>query len=158
MSDDVRNIIVESILFNSQSRIEMSDDARYEPDGNATECGLIRFLQMNEYPVHNLVKKKGKRVLAIIPFDSIRKRELFAIRHPDNDDKVRIYLKGAPEKVFDLCSYEINKEGGTDAFEEEKQNELLASIVNREMGQKGERPFAYAYKDMDYDSFMVDFE
>jgi len=26
------------------------------------------------------------------------------------------------------------------------------------MAENGERPFAYAYKDMDYDSFMVDFE
>lgn len=42
--DRVIEIIQESILFNCDSRIEMSDNAYYEPVGNGTEVGLIKFL------------------------------------------------------------------------------------------------------------------
>jgi len=41
------------IIYNSGSRIEMSDDALYEPYGNGTEIGLLRFLTDNEISIHD---------------------------------------------------------------------------------------------------------
>jgi hypothetical protein len=34
----------------------MNDDAFYEPVGNGTEVGLIKFLQDAEIPVHEVIK------------------------------------------------------------------------------------------------------
>ena len=56
------------ILFNSTARIEMNDDAMYGPVGNSTECGMLKFLQLNDIPVHDDIKRKHHRVLAHIPF------------------------------------------------------------------------------------------
>lgn len=42
--DHVIDLISESILFNNDARIEMSDKAFYEAVGNGTEVGLIKFL------------------------------------------------------------------------------------------------------------------
>ena len=38
------DLIIESILFNCEARIEMSEDAHYIPVGNGTEISLIKFL------------------------------------------------------------------------------------------------------------------
>ena len=37
-------LIKESILFNTETRIEMDDNALYRPVGNGTEVGLVKFL------------------------------------------------------------------------------------------------------------------
>lgn len=42
--DNVIDLIEESILFNNDCRIEMNDEAFWEPIGNGTEVGLIKFL------------------------------------------------------------------------------------------------------------------
>jgi P-type Ca2+ transporter type 2C len=42
--DKVINLIEESILYNCDARIEMDDKGYYEPIGNGTEVGLIKFL------------------------------------------------------------------------------------------------------------------
>ncbi len=42
-----------------------------------------------------------------IPFGSNLKRMLVAVRHPDDDDLVRIYMKGAPEVVVTMCEKTI---------------------------------------------------
>lgn len=49
-------LIKESILYNSEARIEMDDKAYYVPVGNGTEVGLIKFLQDAEIPVHDQIK------------------------------------------------------------------------------------------------------
>ena len=38
------NLLIESILFNSDARIEMDDKAYYVPIGNPTDVGFIKFL------------------------------------------------------------------------------------------------------------------
>jgi len=56
------DLIVESIMYNNECRVEMSDKAFYEPVGNGTEVGLIKFLQEAEIPVHEVIKRKLGRV------------------------------------------------------------------------------------------------
>lgn len=56
------DLIVESIMYNNECRIEMSDKAFYVPVGNGTEVGLIKFLQEAEIPVHEVIKRKLGRV------------------------------------------------------------------------------------------------
>jgi hypothetical protein len=38
--------------MNCESRVEMSEDAKYVPEGNGTEVAMLRFLQNNGVPIH----------------------------------------------------------------------------------------------------------
>jgi len=96
--------IIESIVYNSQAHIEMTDNSFYLPIGNGTEVSLIKWLQDAEIPVHEVMAQKEGRVLAQVPFDSKMKRSIIAVQHPYLSDTVRIYVKGAPEIVLQNCT------------------------------------------------------
>jgi magnesium-transporting ATPase (P-type) len=96
--------LIESILFNSQAHIEMTDNSFYVPVGNGTEVSLIKWLQDAEIPVHEHIARKEGKVLAEVPFDSKLKRSIIAVQHPDMTDVVRVYIKGAPEIVLANCT------------------------------------------------------
>lgn len=55
-------LIIESILFNNDARIEMNDKAFYVPVGNSTDRCMINFLQDAEVPVHEAIKEKIGRI------------------------------------------------------------------------------------------------
>jgi len=54
----------------------MSIDARYTPEGNGTEVGMLRFLQQNDVPIHDrmIAKQRDGEHECSIPFGPIRKR------------------------------------------------------------------------------------
>ena len=51
----VVDIIKDCIIMNCDARIEMSEDANYEPQGNGTEVGMLKFLMQNGYPVQDML-------------------------------------------------------------------------------------------------------
>lgn len=108
--------IKESIIYNSQAHIEMTENSFYIPVGNGTEVSLINWLQNADIPVHEVMASKEGRVLAEVPFNSKLKRSITAIEHPDLQDTVRIYIKGAPEIVVENCKSHFKSE---DAHTEE---------------------------------------
>ena len=79
----------------------MTENSFYVPVGNGTEVSLIKWLQEAEIPVHEIMAQRdqGNLVMAQVPFNSQLKRSIIAVRHPSQVDTVRIYVKGAPEKV-----------------------------------------------------------
>lgn len=113
LDNDIIGKLKESIVFNSQAYIEMTENSFYEPTGNGTEVSLIKWLQEAEIPVHTVMSMKEGRVLAQVPFDSELKRSIIAVQHPELIDKVRIYVKGAPEVVIPKCqSYYLSSNPG----------------------------------------------
>ena len=102
--------IKESIIFNSQAHIEMTENSFYIPVGNGTEVSLIKWLQNADVPVHEILASKEGRVLAEIPFNSKLKRSITAVQHPELQDTVRIYIKGAPETVVNNCKNHFTSE------------------------------------------------
>lgn len=50
--------IKESIIFNSQAHIEMTENSFYIPVGNGTEVSLIKWLQNADVPVHDILAMK----------------------------------------------------------------------------------------------------
>ena len=84
----------------------MSEEAMYEPSGNGTEVGMLKFLQSNDYEIHNLLLKREKDCIieTNIPFGPIRKRQVVALRPSLHHGFVRIVVKGAPEYVMPMCS------------------------------------------------------
>lgn len=90
----------------------MSDDAMYVPTGNGTEVGLMNFLADNEISIYDLFKQRESECVieTDIPFSSIRKRQLIAIRNvTKEEDKVKVIVKGAPEYVMLMCTSMLNQ-------------------------------------------------
>lgn len=44
LDSSVIEIVQDCIILNCDSRVEMSLDAKYTPEGNGTEVGMLRFL------------------------------------------------------------------------------------------------------------------
>lgn len=104
-------LLQESVLFNCSARIEKNEVGELEARGNCTEQGLIRYLMENHVNAYEMIRQKEDRVLQVIPFNSARKRACTVVRHPTLEDTVRVYVKGAPEIVLDLCEKYIDKDG-----------------------------------------------
>ena len=115
LSDKIVDIIEDSILYNSDARIEINDEAKYEPIGNNTEVAMLKMLQEADIPVHHMIKRKQDRVMYHQPFSSDNKFSIIAIKYKPgefkeegNDDCVRVFVKGAPEKIIDNCEYQFD--------------------------------------------------
>jgi magnesium-transporting ATPase (P-type) len=147
-------LLIESILFNTDARVEMDDKAYYVPVGNPTDIGFIRFLQEADVPVHDVIKEKLGRIETVIPLSPIRKRAVIAIRHPDINDIVRIYVKGAPEYIIDKCTRTHNVDGSRAHMDNEQLNYIKNDIITKQFTSQGYRAIAFAYKDLN----VADFE
>ena len=149
----VIDLVQESILYNCEARIEMNDQSYYVPVGNGTETGFIRFLQDAEIPVHDLIKKKLGKIETVIPFSTLRKRSLTAVRHPDHDDFVRVYMKGAPEVVVAKCTRTYHIDGKVIPLDDIQSTYILNDILIQKFTTAGYRTLAFGYKDIALDDF-----
>lgn len=46
-----------------------------------------------------------------VPFSSERKMETIVVVHPEQESKVRVIVKGAPEFIFEKCTEMFDTEG-----------------------------------------------
>ena len=90
----------------------------------------------------------------MIPFSAIRKRSIVAMRHPDLEDTVRVYLKGAPELIINKCTRTFGLDGNNAPLTDWQLNYILNDIVSKEFTTKGYRAMAFAYKDMNIEEFQ----
>ena len=128
LEDKVIDIIRDCIVLNCDARIEMSvDDARYAPEGNGTEVGMLRFLQQNNYEVQELLAKRHREgeQECTIPFGPIRKRQVEVIRPYAGCDYVRVVVKGAPEYVLKHCTRILNSDGEPEHLDEDEKRRIL---------------------------------
>jgi P-type Ca2+ transporter type 2C len=151
--DEVIELIKESVLYNCEARIEMDDGAMYVPVGSGTETGFIQFLQDAEIPVHEMITKKLGRIEAVIPFSPNRKRSITAVRHPDREDLVRIYIKGAPELLVPKCQRTFYLDGRIVPLQDEQMNYIMNDILTQKFTNQGLRAIAFAYKDLTLEDF-----
>lgn len=139
---ETKQLVIDGILYNCTAKIEMSENAMYVPNGNGTECGMLKFIQNNGHAVQDLIKNKVGRIKTFVPWTPKRKMESTAIVQPGDDGTVRIYAKGAPEVLLQKCT-----------LDQSQRASLLADVVDNQLGSNGMRPFAYAYKEMSLGDF-----
>ena len=79
----------------------------------------------------DLIKKKSeeladgkKRVLESIPFNSSRKKQTTAILLPEDENIVRVFVKGAPDFVLEDCNKYINASGQAVELTSDKKKEI----------------------------------
>lgn len=73
----------------------------------------------------------------------------------DSGKNLRVYLKGAPERVIDRCD-KILIDGKEVPFSEELRKEV--NTANEDFGKLGERVLAFAQCDLDPSKFNKDYQ
>jgi magnesium-transporting ATPase (P-type) len=132
LPDVTVDLIKDLIILNCDARVEMSvEDAKYKPEGNGTEVGMLRFLQQNDVPIHELMVKKtrdGEHECSI-PFGPVRKRQVEVVRPFKGCDYVRVVVKGAPEYVLKLCNYVLDTDGSIREMTDGEKNQILENEI-----------------------------
>ena len=123
------------LLCNESNLYE--EDGQYKVDGDPTEGALIvSAMKAGLMPED---EKKHYPQIAIIPFES--ERGYMATLHKHGGKKF-IFVKGAPERVLDMCA-------GADAGDGSQKKEILPVAHNFAKG--GMRVLAFACKEVSHD-------
>lgn len=125
--------------------------------GDASETGLVQFAQpildldstRKKYPVH-VFEDNGKDTECMIPFSSQIKFNCFIRDMSADGGNLRVYLKGAPERVVERCNKIMTEDGIVDFSETHKKE---VADANTSFGGMGERVLAFAYLDLDPSKF-----
>lgn len=102
--------IQKSVIFNSTAYIETTEEGdKYQ--GNVTEVGLLKYLNESGCPVKEQIKEREiQKPIFTIPFSSARKRAT-TVCWIDGGNKVRVFCKGAPEIVIEMCDNQLANGG-----------------------------------------------
>ena len=145
-------LFTQGVLFNCSARIERNDAGQFEPRGNCTEQGLIRYLQGVGVPVQDVIRQKEEHILQTIPFNSRRKRACTAVSLPNNSGIVRVLLKGAPEIVIEHCGSYFDEEGHIQKLTEQEQKNIIDNVVTG-FAKKAYRTIMIAYADLKLEDY-----
>ncbi|KAI9297033.1 hypothetical protein K502DRAFT_323467 [Neoconidiobolus thromboides FSU 785] len=140
--------------LNSRAKFDRTDvpiDKR-EIIGDATEAGLIRFAAQSQDDFDEL-QIKYPRVFDV-PFNSDNKWAMTISQVPHANGDLTLYLKGAPERVLNLCST-IFMSGQAIPLTEEHKAQFQETYEN--MAGKGHRVLAFAQLLLPGDKFPKDF-
>lgn len=114
------------------------EDGQYKVDGDPTEGSLIvSAMKAGLVPED---EKKHYPQVAIIPFES--ERGYMATLHRHGGKKF-IFVKGAPERVLDMCA-------GSAAGDGSRKKEIL--LIANNFAKEGMRVLAFAYKEASHDA------
>ena len=150
-SDPSHDVIVQSVLYNSSAYVDTKEDPlthqmRKIAIGNVTECGLINYLIGSGVDCEELIShRKNPNFLQFdIPFDSGRKRATSVVMLPNGN--IRVFVKGAPEVVIEMCDHYHTVTGVVD-LEKSKKKEIVNETV-KEFAKKCYRTLLVAYLDI----------
>lgn len=155
--------LVNAIVFNTDARVELDEEAKYIPVGQGTEVSFLSFLQDNQIPIHDKIRERYSNVLHVIPHTSHRGMMTVVAKHPTVEGKVRITVKGAAEKLLNKCDKTFTEDGELDGLSADDRsnlkNDVLAEWTNFEFTEDGTpkgnayRSILFAYKDMALEEF-----
>ncbi|KAK0399874.1 hypothetical protein QR680_003254 [Steinernema hermaphroditum] len=123
--------------------------------GNKTECGLLGFVQKLGGSYAEVRRKHPEEsMIKVYTFNSSRKTMITVTELMDKEDHVgyRLYCKGASEIVIKKCAYFIGASGHADAFSEERQDYVVANVIQT-MAEQGLRTICIAYKDFIFSKY-----
>lgn len=121
-----KHVIEEGIAVNSTAQLDLSVPGHPTALGNPTEGALLLWLNAEGVDYKEL--KEKTRLIEELPFSTERKYMATVVRGADGRDI--LYVKGAPEIVFGLCSHfpeGVTKES-VDAQLLEYQNQAMRTL------------------------------
>lgn len=123
--------MIDGILYNCSAHVELNKTTK-QPIvvGNASEQGIISyFLKNSVNTVEQTLNSKEKNIICIIPFDSQRKKSLTAITRPEDPQMVRIFVKGAPEFMLEVCSQYMTGEESSQTLDQHLKDEIIKNVI-----------------------------
>lgn len=153
ITNEIKHIIEESIISNTDVFItehEEEGDYSYEPRGQEIEVALVKFLIDNDKDIHSEIVNRNKNSpkLCQLPFDQNLKRKSVIRQIPGDPENVRVYVKGAPEYIFQLSTETLDDHFQKMDFPEHKKDDILDNAISYYMAATGLKVISYAFKDM----------
>ncbi|KAL8271935.1 hypothetical protein Esti_004059 [Eimeria stiedai] len=156
-------LVLDSLAINSTAfleRLEMTtvtnghEDRRYTVKyvGSATECALLEFNDFvcgGDYAEARRTKGTDAMIAHREEFSSDRKLMTTVVFLDEpNGSRVRVYLKGAAERVIQLCSSVLDAEGGAQPLDASKKTNIEKDVIER-MARDALRTICVAYREFD---------
>jgi len=149
--DDVSGMLRAGLLCNDASVRQQEQE--WKTEGDPTEVALIVLARKAGFDPDR--ENSDWRRIDAIPFSS--ERRYMATLNRDSDGNHHIYVKGAPEHVFEMCTGEW-KDGGIaefdiDAWDQRAEDiaargQRLLAVARKETGAKGELEEKEAEQDL----------
>lgn len=157
--DDIKQLIQLNMALNSTADLEKdTDNNTFKVLGNPTEGALLLWLNNNN--INYLSLRNNNRIIGQLPFDTDYKymativeipNNLYLVADPKSSDKLILLVKGAPERVMQMCSH-IEIENGMQNIEE-ATIDLNKKLLSYQ--QKSMRTLGFAYKVIDKRDYDV---
>ena len=148
ISTEFRKILSQSIVINSTTFETETSDGGTRFVGSMTETALLSFAK-ERLGIRSVgVERADVTTVQVIPFDSRRKCMVTVIKL--SKDTYRLYIKGAPEILLEMCIQVISDATGpTMAVPITRDNSLVFSDAIREYADQSLRTIGFAYRDFD---------
>ncbi|CDJ41512.1 Ca2+-ATPase, putative [Eimeria tenella] len=159
------NLISESISLNSTAYLEKMEvmilnNGQETPKytvkyvGSATECALLEFNDFicgADYAETRRLKGSDSLIAHREDFSSDRKM-MTTIVHLEGggDARLRVYVKGAAERVLNLCNYLMNANGEIQKIQQEHKAAIEDQVIDG-MAREALRTICIAYRDFSAD-------
>jgi len=169
IAQEIKEIIMESVISNTDVRIEIKDEKAFDDDhreyvepkfrpvGQPLEVGLVQFLLDNGEDINQAFINRNRFApkTTQLPFDQALKRKVVIRPVQGDSERVRIYVKGAPEEVTRLCMTTLDANGDpTIAFSNDFRETLLGpeQDINspniHSMAAEGLKVLSFAFKEI----------
>ena len=83
----------------------------------------------------------------------IRKRMVTAVKHPEMEGVIRVYVKGAPEYLLPKCTRTFIENGSRDKLTSKELDYIRSDILSKMFTSQGHRAIMFAYKDVEERQF-----
>lgn len=103
--DTPHALLHEGIAVNSTASLDLADPANPQVLGNPTEGALLLWLHGQGVDYRSL--REDAETVDEVPFSTERKYMATLVASPALQGKRVLYIKGAPEIVFDLCAESV---------------------------------------------------
>lgn len=130
---------------------EKSIDER-KVNGDASEAGILKFSE--KITSVSAIRTRNTQV-STIPFNSANKFMITINKVADEGDRLRLCMKGAPERVMERCTTIVTKDGVMPF------DDAAKSVINEQLSfmmERGERCLGFAKLDLDPAEYPVDYE
>ena len=149
------NELLHMCALSSRARFEKNDGPVSERIvlGDATESGLLRIAATRLMNFETLLDEYPK--VFEIPFNSTNKWAMTIHNKKHHTGDLMVYLKGAPERVLDLCTTFFDGENIVAITEQHKHQ---FENTYKFMASQGHRVLAFAGLALDYENYPADFQ
>ncbi|CAD5215636.1 unnamed protein product [Bursaphelenchus okinawaensis] len=126
--------------------------SRRECTGDASEIALLKYTEITQGNIMAYRRRNPK--LAEIPFNSKNKYQISIHDTEDEDNRLLVVMKGAPERVLEKCSTIMLKDGEVEMTDDMKKRFNDAYL---ELGGLGERVLGFCDYRLDSSKYPKSF-